>query len=57
MFQVRAPRILSFEGSVTKARKDPSLRSGQALNIELLNVEPYFSARAPEGLPLDRRHA
>ena len=35
MFQVRAPRILSFEGSVTKAKKDPSLRSGRALNFEL----------------------
>jgi hypothetical protein len=34
MFQVRAPRILSFEGSVTKATKDPSLRSGQALNFK-----------------------
>jgi hypothetical protein len=32
MFQVRIPRILSFEGSIAKVTKDPS---GQALNIEL----------------------
>jgi hypothetical protein len=25
-------RILSFEGSITNSKKDPSLRSGQALN-------------------------
>jgi hypothetical protein len=33
-FKVRASRILSFEGSVAKFQKDPSLRSGQALNLE-----------------------
>jgi hypothetical protein len=44
MFQVRGSRILSFEGSVTEATKDPSLRSGQDLNIELLNIELWTSA-------------
>jgi hypothetical protein len=34
MFKVRASRILSFEGSVSTAKKDPSLGSGQALNLE-----------------------
>src|SRR5688572_18666527 len=34
-FQVRAARILSIEGSNTRAKKDPSLRLGQALNLEL----------------------
>src|SRR6266545_6105264 len=34
-FRVRASRILSIEGSTTRAKKDPSLRSGQALNLEL----------------------
>jgi hypothetical protein len=36
-FKVRASRILSFEGiwMVTgRGEEDPSLRSGQALNIE-----------------------
>jgi len=47
MFKVRASRILSFEGSVTKAKKDPSLHSGQALNVELFRLasplELFFS--------------
>src|SRR6266511_3854857 len=33
--QVRASRTLSIEGSITRGKKDPSLGSGQALNLEL----------------------
>jgi hypothetical protein len=33
-FKVPASRILSFEGSAAKITKDPSLRLGQAWNIE-----------------------
>jgi hypothetical protein len=43
MFKVCASRILSFEGS--DKREDPSLRSGQALNLE-----------RPEGQVAGSRH-
>src|SRR5262245_29304908 len=34
-FKVRGSRLLSTEGSSTRPKKDPSLRSGRALNLEL----------------------
>jgi hypothetical protein len=36
-FKVREARILSFEGSFENGKRDPSLRSGRALNVEPLN--------------------